>query len=82
MLPRQLFSVTLSQDGGAIQGRRGLEMFFNRASGLTGALPLAFCLPLVPSVSGAELRAGVPAVLSRLNLCKMAMAIGAQVDVF
>lgn len=27
-----------------------------------------------------ELRAGVPAVLSGLNLHKMAMAIGAQVD--
>lgn len=52
--------------------------FFNKESGCRGALPLAFYLLLVPCLD--ELRAGVPAVLSGLNLHKMAMAIGAQVD--
>ena len=65
--------------GRDIQGRRVLEMTLIRKVAVQGLclwLSVSFCCHLCLE----ELRTGVPAVLSELNLYKMAMAIGAQVD--
>lgn len=65
--------------GRDIRGRRVLEMILIRkvaAWGLCLWLSVSCCCHLCLE----ELRTGVPAVLSELNLYKIAMAIGAQVD--
>lgn len=70
-------SAALSQDGGTIQGRWVMEeVFFNKESGsqeLCCWLAVSCCCHLCPD----KLRAGGPAVLSGLNLPKVAMAVGA-----
>lgn len=76
----QLFSVSLSWYDGKIQGRQVFkEMFISKESGCIKASGFLFpagdlCLD--------EVRNGVPAVFSGLNLHKMVRAVGVQVDAF